>query len=134
MAPAGAGELEAAAGDPLDLLGPVLHRVVRGPVVADAALSVVEAADEFAHDQQVERARRAAEHDAQVLREQRMRREAQARREADERERVQRQQQDREEQLRQERARLRPDLRDPQRPPPEVWQRGIPILNPGPTS
>ncbi len=89
---------------------------------------------QVAHDQQVERARRAAEHDAQVLREQRMRREAQARREADERERVQRQQQDREEQLRQERARLRPDLRDPQRPPPEVWQRGIPILNPGPTS
>ena len=54
MAPAGAGELEAAACDPLDLLGPVLHRVVHGPVVADAALAVVEAADELAHDQEVD--------------------------------------------------------------------------------
>jgi hypothetical protein len=36
----------------------------------------------------------------------------------------------------QQRARQRPDLRNDRRPaqPPEVWQRGIPILNPGRTS
>ncbi len=35
-----------------------------------------------------------------------------------------------------ERTRQRPDLRNDRRPPPqpEVWQRGIPILNPGRTS
>ncbi len=54
VAAAGAGELEAAACDPLDLLGPVLHRVVDGSVVADAALAVVEAADELAHDEEVD--------------------------------------------------------------------------------
>jgi hypothetical protein len=32
-------------------------------------------------------------------------------------------------------VRQRPDLRDDRRQPaPEIWQRGIPILNPGRTS
>ncbi len=54
MAAARAGELEAAARDPLDLLGPVLHRVVDGSVFADAALAVVEAADKLADDEEVD--------------------------------------------------------------------------------
>ena len=54
VAAARAGELEAAARDALDLLGPVLHRVVDGAVVADAALAVVEAADQLADDEQVD--------------------------------------------------------------------------------
>jgi hypothetical protein len=102
-----------------------------------------------AHAQRVEQARRTADRDAQALREQRIQREAQARRETDEREQaqreaVQRQQQATAEQWRRdqaweqqqrERARLRPALRDDSRGrSPEVWQRGIPILNPGPTS
>ncbi len=109
-----------------------------------------------AHAQQVEQARRAADRDAQVLREQReqARREAQdreqlARREAQEREQQaqreawERQQQAISEQWRrdqqaweQQRARQRPDLRNDRRSaqPPEVWQRGIQILTPGRTS
>ena len=104
-----------------------------------------------AHAQQVELARRAAERDAQALREQRALREEQARRVALEREQVQRdawqrQQQAISEQWRRdhqaweeqqrERTRQRPDLRNDRRvpPQPEVWQRGVPILNPGRTS
>jgi hypothetical protein len=98
------------------------------------------------HAQRVEQARRTAERDAEVLREQRVRREEQGRREAQEREAVQRQQQALADQQRrdqqlweQQRARVRqrPDLRDDRRappPPPEIWQRGTPILNPGRTS
>ncbi len=103
----------------------------------------------IAHAQRVEQARRSADRDAQLLREQRMQREAVARREADEREQAQRQalqrqqaaaeqmrreQQAWEEQQQLERARSRPDLRDPRNRPPEVWQRGVPILNSGRTS
>jgi hypothetical protein len=100
----------------------------------------------IAHAQRVEQVRRSAERDAQVLREQRVQREAQARREADEAQRqaqqraqaaaeqLRRQQQAREEQLQLERARARPDLRDPLNRPPEIWQRGVPILNSGRTS
>jgi len=109
-----------------------------------------------AHAQQVEQARRTADHDAEVLREQRVRREEVARREEaarreevarreEQREALQRQQQAladqqrRDQQLwerqQRERVRQRPDLRDERRgPPPEIWQRGIPILNPGRTS
>jgi hypothetical protein len=101
-----------------------------------------------AHAQRVEQARRSADHDAEVLREQRVRREEQARLEAQEqaqREALQRQQQAladqqrRDQQLwerqQRERVRQRPDLRDDRRaPPPEIWQRGIPILSPGRTS
>jgi hypothetical protein len=101
-----------------------------------------------AHTQRVEQARRAAERDAQALREQRAQREEQARRESQEREQAQREvlqrqqqalseQSRRDHQLEQQRERMRqrPDLRDDRRPPaPEVWQRGIPILNPGRTS
>jgi hypothetical protein len=47
---------------------------------------------------------------------------------------LQRDQQVREEQQRRERARYRPDLGGSPSRPPEMWQRGIPILNPGPTS
>jgi hypothetical protein len=49
-----AGDLEAPARDPLDLVGAVLHRVVDRPVLTDAALAVVEPADELAHDDQVD--------------------------------------------------------------------------------
>jgi hypothetical protein len=105
-----------------------------------------------AHAQRVEQARRNADRDAEVLRDQRARREELARREAQEREQAQREvlqrqqqaladQQRRDQQLwerqQRERVRQRPDLRDDRRappPPPEVWQRGIPILNPGRTS
>ncbi|MEO8653013.1 MAG: DUF6600 domain-containing protein [Ramlibacter sp.] len=104
----------------------------------------------IAHAQRVEQARRSAERDALALREQRIQREAVARREAEreqaQRQAVQRQQQAAAEQLRRdqqqaweeqqqlERARSRPDLRDPRNRPPDVWQRGIPILNSGRTS
>ena len=49
-----ARELEAAPRDALDLVGPVLHRVEDGAVVADAAGAVVEAADQLADDEQVD--------------------------------------------------------------------------------
>jgi len=105
-----------------------------------------------AHAQQVEQARRAADRDAQALREQRAQREELARRaaaqerEVAQREAWQRQQQaisDQwrrdhqawEEQQQRSRGRQRPDLRGTERAAPaEVWQRGIPILNQGPTS
>ena len=104
-----------------------------------------------AHAQQVELARRAADRDAQALREQRAQREEQARRVALEREQTQREAWQRQQQAiseqwrrdhqaweeqQRERTRQRPDLRNDRRPPPqpEVWQRGIPILNPGRTS
>lgn len=114
-----------------------------------------EQAQREAHAQRVEQARRAAERDAQALREQRLEREAQLRREANERELAAREQAQREawqrqqqtsaeqyrrdqqaweQQQQRERARSRPDLRDEPRRPPEVWQRGTPILNPGRTS
>ncbi len=54
-----ARELEGAARDPLDLARVVLARVEDGAVVADAARAVVEAADELAHDQQVDPVARA---------------------------------------------------------------------------
>ena len=53
-AAAGAGQLERAPRDPLDLRRVVLERVEDGAVVADAARAVVEAADQLAHDQQVD--------------------------------------------------------------------------------
>lgn len=105
-----------------------------------------------AHARQVEQARRAAERDAQALNEQRLRREQQARRADQEREQAeraawQRAQQATTEQWRREhdsweqrqRPRGRPDLRsdpryEPAYRPPEVWQRGIPLLAPGRTS
>ena len=104
----------------------------------------------IAHAQRVEQSRRIAERDAQVLRERREQREEQARREEEReyaqrdrelarREAWQRQQQaiadqwrrEAWEQQQRERARSRPE---PRERPPEVWQRGIPILNPGRTS
>ncbi len=96
--------------------------------------------------QREEQAKRAAEREAQALRAQR---EEQARREAQQREQAQREAWEREqqalaeqwrrdhqqwEQHQRERTR-RPDLRDDHRgSAPEVWQRGVPILNPGRTS
>ena len=85
-------------------------------------------AQRVAHAQQLDLARRAAEHDAQVLASQRVEREASIRRVAEERER--------------ERAQReawqkpqRPDLhRIPSQTEPEVWQRSIPQIAPGPTS
>ena len=56
--PRAAGELERAARDALDLARVVLARVEDGAVVAHAARAVVEAADELAHDQQVDARRR----------------------------------------------------------------------------
>ena len=47
-------ELEAAAGDPLDLARVVLHRVVDRSVLPHAALPEVEPADELAHDEDVD--------------------------------------------------------------------------------
>jgi hypothetical protein len=104
----------------------------------------------IAHAQQVEQARRAADHDAQVLREQRTQREEAARKVAEDKERAQREawqrqqqalgeqwrrdQQSWEEQQRIKAVRQRPDLRRSQPAEPEVWQRGVPILNPGRTS
>lgn len=97
------------------------------------------------HAQQVEQARRAAEREAEVLRVQR----EQARRDGLEREQAQRETWERQqqalseqwrrdhqvwEQQQRERTRQRPDLRNTPAPAPEVWQRGIPILNPGRTS
>jgi hypothetical protein len=86
----------------------------------------------------VEQARRAAEREAEVLSEQRLRREEQARREALEREQAQRETLQRQQQAAladQKRRDQRPDLREDRRaPPPEIWQRGIPILSPGRTS
>ena len=49
-----AGELERPPRDPLDLGRVVLARVEDRAVVADAARAVVEAADQLAHDQQVD--------------------------------------------------------------------------------
>jgi hypothetical protein len=97
-----------------------------------------------AHAQRVEQARRAAEREAESLRLQR----EQARREGQDFEQSQREVWDRyqqtvSEQWRREQAAeqqrqrnlQRPSLRgDRPAPPPEVWQRGIPILNRGPTS
>jgi hypothetical protein len=107
----------------------------------------------IAHAQQVEQARRAAEREAQVLQAQRTQREEAIRKVAEdkERERTQREawqrqqqqlaeqwkrdQQAYEEQQRRVQQRTRPDLRRAQpAAEPEVWQRGIPILNPGRTS
>ena len=104
------------------------------------------------HASHVEQARRVAERDARALREQRLQREEQTRRVVQERdaqaegdaawareqqassERSRREQQASGQRQRQ-RQRGRPDLR-PETPArqPEVWQRGIPILNFGPTS
>ena len=51
-----AGELEASACEPFDLARVVLARVEDGAVVADAAGAEVEAADELAHDHEIDRA------------------------------------------------------------------------------
>ena len=96
-----------------------------------------------AHAQRVEQTRRAAEREAETLRLQR----EQARRQGQEYEQGQREAWDRyqqtvSEQWRREqaaqqqrdRARQRPSLRNDRPAPPEVWQRGVPILNYGPTS
>ncbi|MEJ6020951.1 DUF6600 domain-containing protein [Ramlibacter sp. PS4R-6] len=108
----------------------------------------------IAHAQEVERSRRAAEREAQVLQAQRTQREEALRRvsEEKEKERAQREAWARQQQLlaeqwkrdqqafeEQQRARAqtrqRPDLRRSQpAAEPEVWQRGVPILNPGRTS
>jgi hypothetical protein len=96
------------------------------------------------HAQQVEQARRAADREAETLRLQR----EQARRNGQEYEQNQREMWDRYQQTvseqwrrdqqsaqQRDKARQRPNLRnDAPAQPPEVWQRGIPILNPGPTS
>ena len=92
-----------------------------------------------AHASQLARTRRAADHDAQVLREQRIRRDEQAQREALLRDPSRRDTAAFEQQQQQRDRRTRPDLRsqppdDPRARPPEVWQRGIPIPNLGPTS
>jgi hypothetical protein len=108
------------------------------------------------HEAQALREQR-AEREAQAMRDQRARREEQARREAEERQQAQREAWERQQQAIAEQSRrehqqweqqqqpreqarrrpeLRPDPRDDRRPgaAPEVWQRGIPILNPGRTS
>jgi hypothetical protein len=99
---------------------------------------------EDAHAQRVEQSRRAAARDAETLRLQR----EQARRDGQEYEQGQRETWDRYQQTvseqwrrdqavqqQRERARQRPSLRgDRPAQPAEVWQRGIPILNSGPTS
>ena len=97
------------------------------------------------HAQHVEQARRAADREAETLRLQR----EQARRNGQEYEQNQREMWDRYQQTvseqwrrdqqsaqqQRDKARQRPNLRnDAPAQPPEVWQRGIPILNPGPTS
>ncbi len=121
--------------------------------LAAAAARKGEDARKAAHAQQVEVARRAADRDAQALRQQRVAREEGARKQAEEREHAQREAWQRQqqalseqwrrdqqawEQQQRDRARpARPDLRNTnsdRRPEPEVWQRGIPILNPGRTS
>jgi hypothetical protein len=86
------------------------------------------------HASQVEQARRVAARDAQALRQQRLQREAQLREVAQERDgqplppaapiRDQGQPV----------RRGRPDLRREAPPAPEVWQRGVPLVNQGPTS
>lgn len=98
-----------------------------------------------AHATQIDLARRVADHDAQVLREQRLKREEQARRAAQEqaqRDAWERDQQATSDQGRgdrptweqRQRAR-RPDLRQQAPvPPPAPWQRSSPIVNVGPTS
>ncbi|HUR90917.1 MAG TPA: DUF6600 domain-containing protein [Ramlibacter sp.] len=120
--------------------------------LALAAAKKDDEARRAAHAQQVELARKAAERDAQVLAAQRIERESAIRRVAEEKERAQREawqrqqqalaeqfrrdQQLYEEQQRQRTTqRQRPDLRRaPSQSEPEVWQRGIPVLNPGRTS
>ena len=97
------------------------------------------------HAQLVEQARRAADREAETLRLQR----EQARRNGQEYEQNQREMWDRYQQTvseqwrrdqqsaqqQRDKARQRPNLRnDAPLQPPEVWQRGIPILNPRPTS
>lgn len=106
------------------------------------------------HMAHVEQARRVADRDAQALREQRAQREQQLRRAALDREQAQREASEREQQVLteqwrrdrqaweqrqgqvQRQQRPRPDLRQDGSGSrqPEVWQRGIPILNSGPTS
>jgi len=128
---------------------PIAKRAEQSRKEAQAKREVL--ARREAHAQQVELARRAAERDAQALREQRAQREEQARRLALEREQIQREAWQRQQQViseqwrrdhqaweeqQRERTRQRPDLRNDRHPPPqpEVWQRGVPILNPGRTS
>jgi hypothetical protein len=104
-----------------------------------------EKARQDAHAQHVEQARRAADREAETLRLQR----EQARRNGQEYEQNQREMWDRYQQTvseqwrrdqqsaqqQRDKARQRPNLRnDAPVQPREVWQRGIPILNPGPTS
>lgn len=119
-----------------------------------AAAKKEDEARRIAHAQEVERSRRAADREAQVLQAQRAQREETLRRVSEEKEkqRAQREAWERQQQLlaeqwkrdqqafeeqQRQRAqqRQRPDLRRTQpAAEPEVWQRGIPILNPGRTS
>jgi hypothetical protein len=100
------------------------------------------------HAAHMAQAKRVADREAQGLREQRAQREQQLQRVTQEREQAQRAASERDQQAlteqwrrdrqaweQRQRQRSRPDLRqDGTARPPEVWQRGIPILNYGPTS
>ncbi len=116
----------------------------RKPVAYPQARRAPSAQRELARSEQsgrmaeVAKARRAADLEAQALRQQREQRE-QAQRAAWERQQQALSDQWRRdhqawEQQQRERARQRPEGRQERRAPPEVWQRGIPILNPGRTS
>jgi hypothetical protein len=89
------------------------------------------------HASHVEQARRVAERDAQALRQQRLQREAQLReliRDGDAQSAAPLPQAQPSSELRQ-RQRARPDLRqDTPVRQPEIWQRGYPLVSPGPTS
>jgi hypothetical protein len=103
-------------------------------LAAAAAAKKGEQARQAAHAQQVEQARRAAERDAQSLAQQRAQREAWQKQQQAVAEQFRRDQQAWEEQqrARQQQQRPRPDVRrTPPPAEPDVWQRGIPILNSG---
>jgi hypothetical protein len=103
--------------------------------LAAAAAKKDEQARQAARVQQLAQARRAADRDAQVLAQQRAQREAWQKQQEAVAEQFKRDQQSYEEQQRAKAQRPRPDLRKtPSVVQPEVWERGIPILAPGPTS
>jgi hypothetical protein len=86
------------------------------------------------HASQVEQARRVAARDAQALRQQRLQREAQLREVAQERDGQPLPPAAPMRDQGQPARRGRPDLRREAPPAPEVWQRGVPLVNQGPTS
>jgi hypothetical protein len=86
------------------------------------------------HASQVEQARRVAARDAQALRQQRLQREAQLREVVQERDGQPLPPAAPPRDQFQPGRRGRPDLRREAPPAPEVWQRGVPLVNQGPTS